>query len=337
MEGWLCMKNFLRVFVIALVLFLIALYAGSYSFVKENDLVVEEELAPIVEKEDLTNIIIKTIEVEKKEPEIYSSLEEAFEKSNRINFLMVGLEDVRSDTIILASFCPDSKKLNLINIPRDTYLHRKGYNRAEQRKINSVFGEHGIAGLQKSVSHILNEMPIDHYVIMEYEGVKNIVDAIGGVEVDIPINMKYTDPYSNPPLKIDLKKGIQTLDGDKALQFLRFRKGNNGKVGYAEGDLGRIKAQQQFVTSFINKSSDNILTVITNGFKYIETDVSLIDAMSYGRKALGITKEDIETITLPGEAEFRNINRKVLSYYIEDKDEITTILEKIYNVKRDSI
>ena len=328
------MKTFIKVFIASFICFAIALFIGSYSYVKDNNIVLENSLgAGYSEKMKISNTIIKKLETKPKEVEIYSTLNEAIEKSNRINFLIIGMEDIRSDTIIFASFCPDSKKMNLLNIPRDTYIHRKGYNQAEQRKINSVYGDHGILGVKKSVSHILEGVPIHHYVMLDYKGVEKIVDNIGGVEVDIPFNMNYKDPYSKPPLNIDIPSGKQVLDGKRALDFLRYRKGNKSGGGYLDGDLGRIKAQQQFIQSFIGKASDNMLTVLRSGFNHVKTDVNLIDSLNYGRKALGMTNDDFEMQTLPGEAEFKKVGKKVLSYFTFNKAETKKVLEIIYNVK----
>lgn len=328
------MRTFSKVFIVSFICFLIAIFIGSYSYVKEKDIKLESEQGyPIAEKMDIGKTIVKKLEIAPKEPEIYSNLKEAIEKSNRVNFIVLGMEDVRTDTIIFASFCPDTKKVSLMNIPRDTYIHRKGYNTAEQRKINSIYGDHGVEGVKKTISHILEDIPIHHYVMLDYKGVEKIVDGLGGIEVDVPFHMKYKDPTAKPPLHIDISPGKQTLDGKKSIEFLRYRKGNNNKGGYIDGDLGRIKAQQGFIQSFIGKASDNILTVLTKGFSHVKTDLNLVDTLSYGRKTIGITNEDFETLTLPGKAEFRKIQKKVLSYFIYDKKETTKLLEKIYNVK----
>lgn len=328
------MKTFAKAFIVSFIGFSLAVIIGSYSYIKEKNIKLESNANnSVYEKVDLNKYIIKKIEAKPKEIEYYSNLAEAIEKSKRINFLILGMEDVRADTIIFASFCPDTKKVSLMNIPRDTYIHRKGYNGPTQRKINSVYGAHGVLGVRKTVSYILESVPIHHHIILDYTGVEKIVNEIGGVEVEVPFDMKYKDPTANPPLHINIPSGKQILDGKKSLEFLRYRKENNNRGGYADGDLGRIKAQQGFLTSFIGKASENILTVVTKGFGYVKTDINLMDSLSYGRKAIGMTKEDFELSTLPGEAEFRKINKKILSYFIHSNKETKKAIEKIYNVK----
>ena len=318
------MKTFAKVFIISFACFLFAMAIGSYSYVDEKGIKLESNIG---------GSFYKAVETKPKPIEYYSNLKEAIEKSNRINFLILGMEGVRTDTIMLASFCPDTKKVDLINIPRDTYIHRKGYNGATERKINSVYATHGVKGLEKTVSYILEDIPIHHNIMLEYAGVEKLVNEMGGIEVDIPFDMKYKDPTANPPLDIDISSGKQILDGKKSLEFLRYRKGNNNRGGYADGDLGRIKAQQGFIKSFIDKCQDNILTVIAKGFSYVKTDISLVDLLAYGRKSIGMKKEDCEIIILPGKGEFKKVNKQILSYFIYNSKDTKNIIEKIYKVK----
>lgn len=314
------MKKFAKVFIISFICFSIAVLIGSYSYVKKEDIKLEN------------NIGGSLFVTKPKEIEYYPDLGEAIKKSKRVNFLILGMEDVRTDTIILASFCPDIKKVDLVNIPRDTYIHRRGFNDPTQRKINSIYQDHGAKGVKKAVSHILEDIPIHHHIILDYEGVEKIVNELGGIEVDVPFHMKYEDPTAEPPLNINIPEGKQLLDGKMSLDFLRYRKGNN-KNGYIDGDLGRIRAQQDFMTSFIGKATENILTVITKGFGHIKTDISLIDSIAYGRKVMGMTKEDFKLNTLPGKGEFKKVNKRVLSYYIYDRKESNKTIKNIYKVK----
>jgi len=338
------MKIFWKVFAVSFVFFAIITLLGSYSYMKtkgreedldftiiggeaEDENIREEEAENDYEEYENNN-------EEAKEPESFSSLEEAFYNSKRINVMVLGMEDVRTDTIIFASFDPDSKEVNLFSVPRDTYIPRKGYDLAEQRKINAIYESHGIEGVKKAVSYLFQGAPIHFYVKIDYEGVKKIVDSIGGVEVVVPFNMKYDDPTADPPLHINLKAGRQLLDGDKALQFIRYRKGNSKKQGYIDGDLGRIKAQQEFIKAFIDKAlSYRLPTVIKNGYPYVETDISLFEALYYGSKALGIKMDHIRLDILPGRAEFRRYGGRLLSYYIANLKETKKVLENIYNVK----
>lgn len=328
------MKTFAKVFIVSVLFFVIAYYLGGFSYVKEKDLALENNYDfGFYQAEKIPDIIFSKFKTEVKEEPAFTSLEEAKKSSSRVNFLIVGMEDVRTDSIMLASFNKDTKKIDVISIPRDTYVHRKNHNRGEERKINSIYNDHGIEGVKKTVSYILDNIPIHHHIILDYKGVKDIIDLVGGVEVDVPQNMKYEDHTANPPLYIDLKKGKQVLDGKRALDFIRWRKDNRNR-GYTNGDLDRIKAQQQVIKSLTTKVKDNLLNVIIKGIKYVETDINLFEAMGYGRNAIGIGEENINFLTLPGKSDLRFYNRQLFSYFIYNKNEVTKMLEEIYNVKK---
>ena len=272
-------------------------------------------------KEENTNANIFKGKSENKEKSIenktYSSLSEAFKDSDRINIIFLGMEDSRTDTIMLASFEQETKKVDIISIPRDTYIHRKGYDQAEQRKINAIYGDHGVGGVKKAVSYILESIPIHHYVMMDYKGVESIIDSIGGVEVVVPFHMKYKDPTANPPLNIDIKEGRQVLNGKESLEFLRYRKGNNHKGGYIDGKA----------------LSYRLPVVIRESFNNVKTDIKLTEGLAYSTNAMGIKDKDFIFKTLPGEGEFKRANGKLLSYFTYDVLETKKLLEQIYKVK----
>lgn len=318
------MKTFLKVFILSFFCFFAAYSLGSFAYLKENNVKLEEDIGfGFYEDVNIGKRILTKLEKLPKEPKTYFTLEEAMENSSIVNFLVLGMDGERSDTIMVVSLDPDAKKINLISVPRDTYIHRKGYDAAEQRKINSVYQVHGIEGVKKTISYLLEDMPIDHYIILDYAGVEKLVDLVGGVEVDVPFKMEYEDETSI----IDIPAGKQVLDGKNALDFIRYRK------GYLDGDLGRLKAQQEFLTSFATKGLKNITTMVTKGIEYVRTDVTLLESLHYGRSLLGMDKDDLKFIIMPGKASFKDINRKVLSYYIHNPKEGKKILEEIYNVQ----
>jgi len=285
--GGFFMKTFTKVFIVSFLCFFVAFYAGSISSLKKNNLDVSENMGfGFYEKENLTKKLLNKLEKTPKVERVYQTLQEAIKDSPRVNILILGMEDVRTDSILMASFNKDTKDVDVISIPRDTYVHRKDFNSGEERKINSVYFSHGVEGVMKTTSYILEDIPIDHYVILDYKGVEKIIDIVGGVEVDVPFDMKYSDHTANPPLSIDIKEGIQTLDGKKSLEFMRWRKNNFNKGGYIDGDIGRIRAQQQLLTSLAGKAKENILPIITKGLKYVDTDLGVPEVLSLGRNGL---------------------------------------------------
>ncbi len=250
------------------------------------------------------------------------------DKDGRINVLLLGLESKRSDTIMLVSYDSKSKTGDVISIPRDSYVERDGFVNSGNNKINSVYAVKGIEGLSEIIYHITGIKP-DKYVTIDYDGVRAAVDAIGGVEVDVPFHMRYTDPYANPPLDIDIPAGKQLIKGDRAMEFLRFRKTNYpGYSGYSNGDLGRIEAQQNFVKAAIKKAlSLKLPKVVKEVYPYLSTDFTLTEATSLAMSCIGLSTENINFHTLPGHPETRNGISFYIIDYLATKDLMYSILE----------
>ncbi|WIF95687.1 LCP family protein [Caminicella sporogenes] len=313
------MKTFLKSFIIAFVCFTLLIGSAAFAIMKFAD-----------DKQDRLNEYQSSNDEQSSKPDSkpeaeMTELEKLIQKSQRVNILLLGMEGPRTDTIILASFDPKSKNLDLVSIPRDTYFYSAGYDKLDQKKINAVYGRSGIKGIMKVASHVLGGVPIHEYVKVSYDGVEDIVDSLGGVKVNVPFNMDYDDPYAKPPLHIHLKKGVQTLNGKKAIQFLRFRKGNNRR-GYPDGDLGRIKAQQQFLMAAMDKALSFRLPLVANTvFKFVKTSMDLSDVIYYAKSAIGIKKENIKTYRLPGR--HKNMG---LSYFIHDPAETEKLMIEIY-------
>lgn len=317
------MKSFLKVFVISFICFTLLLAGGVMAILKMTDKSHDDTDVPISGDDIVVSPDPEPEKVEK------SELEKLVEKSKRINILLLGLEDTRTDVMILASFDLKSKKVDLISIPRDTYYHIEGYDAADQKKINAVYG-HSKAnggkaeGAMKAVSNIL-KVPIHHYVTLSYKGVEQIVDSLGGVKVTIPFDMDYDDPYSNPPLHIKLKKGTRVLNGKNAVKFLRHRQNNDGS--HSDGDLGRINRQQQFIKAAAKKAlSFRLPSVANTVFKFVKTNMGFDDIIYYAKSAIGISTDDIKTYRLPGKAN----NSKSASYYIYDDKATEDIMLEIY-------
>ncbi len=216
-----------------------------------------------------------------------------------------------SDVIIVASFDKIKNTVNTLSIPRDTYVEISDENRKELRaynksvpsggmKINAVHsyaGEYGNEYLSKQIEELLG-IHIDYYFEIDLNAFVEIVDSVGGVEVDVPTNMYYRDPVQN--LNINIKKGVQTLDGKTALGFVRFRQ-------YITGDIERIEAQKLFIKALIQKvsGSDAILSDLTNLMTIfmdnVVTNMTIKDAVDYAPYIKNISADKVTMETLPGD------------------------------------
>jgi polyisoprenyl-teichoic acid--peptidoglycan teichoic acid transferase len=314
------MKYFLKVFTVAILIFMILAGFNIYQTYKAID--EANNRVPNYNENWLSDF--DSAFVSKEMYEAYIS------ESQRINFLFVGLENTRTDTIMLASYDQKNKQIDVVSIPRDTYYYkegfRSGYRDISNYKINAVYGGDGIEGLERAVEDLLH-IPIHHYVTITMSGVANIVDSLGGIEVDVPLDMYYVDKYANPPLKIDIKAGKQILDGQNAIGFLRFRKSSDGKVAY--GDIQRIQMQQQFLMSVAKKTlSFKLPTVAKEAFNMVETDASLSSILKYASGTIGISTDDINFHTLPGQAEYI----KDVSFYIAEGRDIQHLVYALYGI-----
>ena len=193
--------------------------------------------------------------------------------------------------MLLASYDITNQKATVMSIPRDTMVNVPW----DIKRINSVYnyyggGEKGIKALYKEISQLVGFEP-DYQVIVEWEAVGKIVDAMGGVYFDVPRDMNYEDPVQD--LSIHQTKGYRLLSGDDAMQVLRYRHDNrkNGKMlGYPDGDLGRIKTQQGLLKAMIEQlmSLKNITKV--NEFikvfnENVETDLSFQNMLWFAKQA----------------------------------------------------
>lgn len=266
-------------------------------------------------------------------------------KKDFYTFLVMGRDNVglNTDIIILLSFDISSGAINILQIPRDTYMevdsspfkinaafaimHNRAYNNGESDTDNAAM-KGFISLLEENLA-----IKIDFYVLCDLSGFRNIIDIIGGVKMDIPYNMSYDDPDQD--LHIDLMKGIQTLDGEKAEQFIRFRS------GYIEGDIGRMDAQKLFMSAFIKqlKSSMKINTITgiaDEAVKNVKTSLSLADIIYFVKEFYLIDNADMNFITFPGSSARAGVTTGVW-YYIMHRADILALLNMYFNVYNSKI
>ena len=212
-----------------------------------------------------------------------------------------------TDTMLLASYDVTNQKATVMSIPRDTMVNVSW----DIKRINSVYnyygaGEKGIQHLYKEVAQLVGFEP-DYQVVVEWDAVGEIVDAMGGVYFDVPRNMNYDDPTQN--LHIHQEKGYRLLSGDDAMQVIRYRHDNrvNGKtLGYPDGDLGRIATQQAFLKAVVEQllqvknltKLNQFVKVFQNN---VETDMTFTNILWFAQQAVfgGLKVENVNFVTMP--------------------------------------
>ncbi len=252
---------------------------------------------------------------------------------NEIMFLLVGIdtfdvkdsEGERTDTMILANVNFDTGDMNLVSIPRDTRVLVNG----DYDKINHA---HAYGGIDLTLETVRDFLDIDlqYYVRMDYRAVEEIVNAIGGVDVYVPQRMFYDDTTAGKEFHVDLQEGQQRLNGNQAIQFLRWRKNNDG-TGYPEGDVGRIKAQQSFMKQILKQSLSfkNLLKApkfigIYNN--YIDTNIPLSTVIKGAWSARKIDFDNMNTQTIPGEGEYIGN----ISYFLYNEEQTRELINSIF-------
>ncbi len=198
------------------------------------------------------------------------------------------------DVVLLATLDTESSRICVLQIPRDTYLR---YTERDYKKIN---GAPTALGGPEAFCDFLGSalgVRIEGYAVLGLEALGRMVDLVGGVEIDIPTDMDYDDPYQG--LSIHLKKGKQRLDGKAAEGFVRYRS------GYARGDLDRIDAQKLFLAALyravMSMTPSQMARVAATAMRSVQTDVGLPRLVSLVTACGKVPAENITLVTLPGE------------------------------------
>ena len=175
---------------------------------------------------------------------------ETLKNLDTLQVLVMGESTGMSDTIIVCSYNPKTQKASMLSIPRDTYVENGNYKYSALNKINSLYS--GGETPEKTVEAVneITGLDIKYYILVDTEALIKLVDLIGGVEFDVPIDMDYDDSLQD--LHIHLKQGYQTLTGEQAEQVVRFRHNNDGSsypYEYGNEDYGRMKTQRNLIIS----------------------------------------------------------------------------------------
>ena len=224
----------------------------------------------------------------------------------------------RSDTLFVVMFDTKNKAASLLSVPRDTRVRIKGHG---WDKINHAYAYGGRELTQKTTEELLG-IKINNYVMVDFKGFVGLVDAIGGVDINVEKNMYYYDTWDG--FRIDLKKGMQHMDGKTAIQYVRYRD--------EEGDIGRIRRQQHFIMAVYDRiTSANMLLHIPGLAKQltnmVKTDLPLTDMVDLGRALHAMVKaKGLAMATVPGTPEYID----GISYWLPD---ITDLREQMVKMQ----
>ncbi|HCC07299.1 MAG TPA: hypothetical protein DEP72_03945 [Clostridiales bacterium] len=261
-------------------------------------------------------------------------------QKDRITGAIFGVdkEGVRTDVILVATIDKKSNKIDVISVPRDTRITLAPERQTELKGLHKYAPSTGVMKITevhayapnnkrneysvKEVERIL-DVDIDYYVKVDVKAFRKIVDQVGGIKFTVERNLKYRDPVQD--LYINLKKGEQTLNGSQAEQLVRFRK-------YMNGDLDRIKVQQNFLKAFYEqvfnvKNIGNLPKIAVTLYQYVDTNFGIGDVPAGINMISKVDASNVTMHVVPGEPK----TIKGVSYFIYDKVKTKELIDSIYN------
>lgn len=245
-----------------------------------------------------------------------------------------------TDTIMIASYNPQTQKAALVSVPRDTYTGKNTAKATAYEKINALYSRKEDPQTVLDEVNNLTGLDLQYYVIVKTEAFIKLVDAIGEVTFNVPIDMNYDD--TSQDLHIHLKAGEQKLDGDKAEQLVRFRHNNNGTSypdEYGNNDLGRMRTQREFIMAVIKQTAkvENITKlgqILDVAKENVITNIDFDVAKDYIPYIVEFNTDNLETAALPGTTPDWSKTNNV-SIFVLDKVETKILINQIFELENE--
>lgn len=259
-----------------------------------------------------------------------------YQVTRPVNILVMGIDEVpnaepgseemfagRTDTLLLTRIDPDQGKLNVLSIPRDTQVNIPGEGVTKINHANIAGGPELVAD---TLQANLGPVTVDRYVRVSTGAFREMVDLVGGIEIYVPKRMVYEDQTQG--LYIDLQPGWQTLNGDQAEQFARFRADGNG-------DIGRVQRQQMLLRALRERlTSPTVIPrlpqIIRVMLRYVDTNLTLEEILALSTFALDLPSDGLQMVMLPGR--FSAPNEFVASYWIMDPDANQQVMNDFFQL-----
>ena len=240
-----------------------------------------------------------------------------------------------TDTIMVASYNPNTQRAVLLSIPRDSFTGKNQKRATASQKINAIYNLTKDPQETLDAVNELTGLDIKYYMIVRTEALIELVDAIGPIEYNVPTDMNYDDPTQD--LHIHISKGVQEVDGEKAEQLLRFRKNNDGTtfpIEYGDNDIGRMRNQREFITAVIDQTvtAGNITKlgqILDIASRNLTTNVDFNAVKDYLPYAVEFSTANLQTEVLPGTTPDLSETNNV-SIYVVDEEETEALIKKLF-------
>lgn len=239
-----------------------------------------------------------------------------------------------TDTIMVASYNPNTQKATLLSIPRDTYTGKTPAKATAYEKINALYNRKHRPDETLAAVNEITGLNIEYYVVVKTEALIKLVDVIGGITFNVPIDMDYDDVTQD--LHIHLKAGEQLLDGDKAEQVVRFRHNNDGTSypeEYGDNDTGRMRTQREFIMQVVKQTAkpENIFKIggiLDVAKEYIITNIDFNVAKDYIPYVVEFNTDNLLTAVLPGTNTNKNTNQTWV--FIHNQTETKALIQELF-------
>lgn len=240
-----------------------------------------------------------------------------------------------SDTIMVASYNPNTQKAALLSIPRDTYTGDNVKKATATKKINAIYNLTKDPTKTLEAVNELTGLDIEYYMVVKTEALIELVDAIGPVEYYVPTTMDYDDPTQD--LHIQFEEGLQEIDGEEAEELLRFRKNNDGTtfpIEYGDNDIGRMRNQREFIQAVIDQTvtAGNITKlgqILDIAERNLITNVDFDAVKDYLPYVVEFSTANLQTAVLPGTTPDMSDTNNV-SIYVVDEEETKELIQSLF-------
>lgn len=268
---------------------------------------------------------------------VVGSNSEKVKNLDDIYVLCIGQSDYMTDTIMVVKYSPKSQQASILSIPRDSFVGKNTATATASDKINARYQ----ISPQATIDAVndLTGLNLKYYLTVDTKALRDLVDAIGGIYFDVPIDMDYDD--SSQDLAIHLKAGYQLLNGEQAEGVVRFRHNNNGTsypLEYGDNDLGRMKTQRAFITEVLKQTikASNITKInqlITIAKEKVQTNLSWEMIKDYIAALTNFNTENLRTDALPGVPQYLNN----LSFYVINKKQAREKVNELFLITPEDV
>lgn len=263
---------------------------------------------------------------------LFGHNEETLQNLDKLYVLAMGESTGMSDTIIVCSYDPKTQEAAMLSIPRDTFVGESQSMATTSDKINSLYNSGRNPERTIEAVNEITGLNIQYYVLIDTEALVELVDTIGGVEFNVPMDMKYDD--NKQDLHVDLKEGWQTLNGEQVEQLVRFRHNADGSTysyEYGMEDFGRMRTQREVIIAIAKqtiqlKNVTEIGNIIDIAEKYVQTNMDFNALKDYIPYAVNMNPDNIKAEQLPGQSDYIN----GISFFIYDEEETEKMVNELF-------